>query len=148
MIGIPEFEDKEARPGLLDLSRDERGANAVEFALIVPVLLTLLLAMAYLSFYFSVGHSLAQVAADASRYAMVGIDPSERATLAARWIGDPARTYGVIDNRRLQVSILETGGALRVTMAYDMTHLPTPPIIGAVIALPARMERSSTVLVP
>lgn len=128
--------------------RDERGANAVEFALIMPVFLTLLLAMVYLAVYFSVGHSLAQIAADASRYAMVGLDGRERASLAARWIADPSRTYGVIDTSRLTVSTAETGGALRVTLAYDMTHLPTPPIVGAVLALPTSMERSSTVLVP
>lgn len=143
---LPGTGSKACRAGIL--FHDARGSNAVEFALILPVLLVILLGMIYVGIYFSVGHSLAQIAADASRYAMVGLDGEERARLAARWIDDPDRIYGVIDNSRLRVSTSEKAGALKVTLAYDMTHLPTPPIIGAVVAFPSRMERSSTVLVP
>lgn len=130
---------------IVDFGRCRRGANAVEFALVAPILFLLLLGIAYVSVYLSVGHSLAQLAADASRYAMVGLTADERQTLAQQWVNE--NRYGLVNPDRLQMAADENDGALRVSLAYDMTYLPAPPIVSAVIDLPDRMERSATVLV-
>lgn len=127
--------------------RCRKGANAVEFALIAPILFFLLLGICYISIYLSIGHSLAQLAADASRYALSGLTRTERIELAGRWASDSSNVYGFVNPARLKVSAVESSNALRVTVAYDMTYLPVPPIVGAVVTLPKVMQRSSTVLV-
>lgn len=128
-------------------SRCERGSNAVEFALVAPILFLLLLGIVYVSVYLSVGHSLAQLSADASRYAMVGLNKTERRALAQSWVTSPQNRYGFVNPSKLEVATEEVDGALKVSVTYDMTYLPPPPIVGAVINLPTRMERSSTVWV-
>jgi Flp pilus assembly protein TadG len=126
---------------------DHRGSNAVEFALVAPVLFLMFVGLFYSGMYIGIAHTLSQLAADASRYATVGIDAGERQLLANRWIGDQTRAYGLVDRNRLKVITAEANGALQVTLDYDMTYLPRLPIIGAVVAFPESMERSSTVLV-
>lgn len=123
------------------------GSNAVEFALVAPILFMLILAIVYVSLYLSVAHSLVQLAADASRYAMVGLDKGEREDLARRWVNDTTHRYGVVDNRKLIVSTTETDGAFSVTLGYDMGYMPVPTIVTSVIDLPEVLERSATVLV-
>lgn len=132
---------------LRDFARCRTGANAVEFALVAPILFFLLLGICYISVYLSIGHSLSQIAADASRHALSGLTRAERIELAGRWASESSNVYGFVNPSRLAVSAEETSNALRVTVAYDMTYLPVPPIVGAVVALPKVMRRSSTILV-
>lgn len=126
---------------------DERASNAIEFALLSPLVLAFVFLVAYLGIYIGIAHSLAQMAADASRYAMVGLDASERQTLARQWVSRSSRDYSLIDGKHLRVTTSESDGALRVTLNYSVVYLPTPPIIGALVSLPADLQRSSLVVV-
>ena len=73
---------------IAELWTDLRGSNAVEFALIAPVLMFVVMGIICAALYLAMMNSLAQVAADTARYAMIGLDPAERAKLARAWVSD------------------------------------------------------------
>ncbi|MFD2239108.1 TadE/TadG family type IV pilus assembly protein [Aureimonas populi] len=139
---------KGTRRPVRELALDSQGASAVEFALVAPVLLVLLLGIIYSAFYLSVAHSLAQLSADAARYAMVGLTQDERRTLAGHWVGNAGHGYVLVHGDRVQLRTVEEGGFLQVAVAYEMEFLAAPPLIGAVVPFPARLERATTVLLP
>lgn len=61
---------------------DARGAAAVEFALVLPVLVTLLFGILIYGIYLGAAHNLREIAAEAARASVAGISDDERATLA------------------------------------------------------------------
>lgn len=133
---------------LWDFLQDRRGANAVEFALLAPVLFLLFLGITYSAFYLGVSHSLAQIAADAARYAMVGISQEERGRLAGEWVHDSASAYSLLNPDLVSFRTREVGSALEVAVEYEMTFVPQPPLLGHVVEFPARLSRTTAVLVP
>ncbi|KRA47667.1 TadE/TadG family type IV pilus assembly protein [Devosia sp. Root635] len=107
--------------------RDRRGTSAVEFAILTPVFLLLLTGMLAYGIYFSAAHSLQQLAADAARTAIAGLDETERNVLVADFLAQNADSYALIDANRLSVSIGDKPGDpdhYRVVLSYDAGNLP------------------------
>lgn len=74
------------------IARDSRGAAIVEFALLAPVLITLLLGILGYGQYFLLAHSAQQLANDSARATIAGMSAAERVTLAnAAMVRDLAR---------------------------------------------------------
>src|SRR5690606_34172903 len=73
------------------------GATAVEFAMLFPVYLMLFLGMTGYGIYFGASHSVQQLAADAARAALAGLDTAERRRLADGFIRHNAAGYPFID---------------------------------------------------
>lgn len=106
---------------------DVSGSPAVEFALLVPLYLFLVLGMTAYGIYFGAAHSVQQLSADAARTAVAGIDALERQDLARRFIADNARGYLFIDPVKLTVEVGDSGSdasQFDVTLRYDATSLP------------------------
>lgn len=79
---------------------DERGSTIVEFALVVPVVLLLLMAVVQYSYHFWALETAAATAREAARRLVVGTDPActvavAKAHAAAPGVGsaDPSVTY-------------------------------------------------------
>ncbi|QKS01813.1 pilus assembly protein [Sphingomonas sp. CL5.1] len=64
------------------LLRDSRGAAIVEFALLAPVLLMILLGISGYGQYFLLAHSTQQLANDSARATIAGMSAAERLSLA------------------------------------------------------------------
>lgn len=126
----------------------QSGSNAVEFAIVAPVLLLIFFGLTFCGIYLGIAHSLHQISADTSRYAMVGLSPEERSLLVDHWIDQVADDYVLIRPDRLTFSEKEEGGALTVTVNYDASYLPTPPIVGSALGLSGSIRRSASVLLP
>lgn len=114
---------------------DEAGASAVEFALLTPVFLLLVLGALAYGIYFGAAHSVQQLAADAARAAVAGLDSGERAALATRFIDANGGGYVLIDPDRLEIAAAPSPSdpdQFLVRLAYDAAHLPIwnlyPPI--------------------
>jgi Flp pilus assembly protein TadG len=114
---------------------NERGASAIEFALLMPVFLLLILGALAYGIYFGAAHSLAQLGADAARISIAGLDDAEREGLVERFIGAHAGGYAFIDPARLDhetQSDPDQPGHYAVILRYDASHLPIwnlyPPI--------------------
>lgn len=107
--------------------RDDRGTSAVEFAILTPVFLLLLTGMLAYGIYFGAAHSLQQLAADAARTAIAGLDETERDALVTRFLDANAEVYDLIERDRLTVTIgdkPDDPDQYRVTLVYDASELP------------------------
>jgi Flp pilus assembly protein TadG len=124
------------------------GSNAVEFALILPVFLVIFMVMVVSGLHLGIAHSLQQLSADSSRYAMVGLDKTERLSLAGRWIDRASHEYTLIKPEKLTFSTDEAGGALVVRVRYDASYMPTVPFIETALGLSPIIHRSATVMLP
>ena len=107
--------------------RDTRGTSAVEFAILTPVFLLLLTGMMAYAIYFGAAHSLQQLAADAARTSIAGLNGAERDRMVAHFLDANADGYMLIDRRRLIFAIGDKPNdpsQYRVTLTYDASNLP------------------------
>lgn len=89
------------------LARDHRGVSAVEFALIAPVLLLMIVGLAQLGVLFMANAGLRNAVAEGARYATIYPRPSNaqirqriadsRFGLDPRYLGTPEISYGIAD---------------------------------------------------
>lgn len=109
------------------LSKDRAGTSAVEFAIVAPLFfLTLFTLIAY-GIYLSVTHSVQQIAADAARTAVAGLNPAERVRLVNRYLDASRFDYTFINRAKMQVVVTDDPGnpdQFTVTITYDARELP------------------------
>lgn len=67
---------------------DTSATSAVEFALLSPIFILLLLGMVAYGVYFGAANSIQQIAADAARTAISGLNQTERQTLVASFLAN------------------------------------------------------------
>lgn len=106
---------------------DNRGAAALEFAILAPVCLLFMAGMLAYGIYFGAAHSLQQLAADAARTSVAGLDPAERGSLVASFLDHNADDYALIDRARLSYEIgpqPNDPDEYRVILHYDASSLP------------------------
>ena len=115
-----------ALPGLPPLA-DNRGAAALEFAILAPVCLLFMVGMLAYGVYFGAAHSLQQLAADAARTSVAGLDPAERQSLVAGFLDRNADDYVLIGRAGLSYEIgpkPNDPDEYRVTLHYNAAKLP------------------------
>lgn len=108
-------------------SRDLRATSAVEFAIIAPFFLLFIFGMTAYGIYFGASHSVQQIAADAARASVAGLDEGEREAIVERYVEEHAGGYPLIDPARLSVSAQDDpadAGAYTVALTYDARTLP------------------------
>src|SRR5690606_30146982 len=82
---------------------DISATSAVEFAMLAPLFILFLLGMVAYGIYFGASHSVQQIAADAARTAISGLDAAERKTLVADYVARNAAGYPFVDSAKLTV---------------------------------------------
>ena len=106
------------------LIRDCRGATAVEFAFVAPILLALVFGIVAFGAVISVDNGLQQLAAEAARASVAGLTDAERAQLAQASLTTNAPTYPFIDPGKLKlISSSPTATSFQVKVQYDMSGL-------------------------
>lgn len=103
------------------------GAAAIEFAILTPVFLLMLTGMLAYGIYFGAVHSLQQLAADAARTSIAGIDEPERNRLVRAFISGHASEYMLIEGDRLDYEFGDhptDPNQYLVTLRYDAANLP------------------------
>lgn len=106
---------------------DNRGGAAVEFAILAPVYLLMLCGMLAYGLYFGAAHSLQQLAADAARISIAGLDRAERDDLVGSYLNRHAGDYMLISRQFLTYAIGDDPADLtqyRVVLRYDAIELP------------------------
>lgn len=106
---------------------DERGASAVEFALLVPVYLLLVIGALAYGIYFGAAHSVQQLTADAARTAVAGLSSAERQGLVEAFVARNGGSYVLLAPENILVEAGPhplDGNQYRVVLRYDATHLP------------------------
>ncbi|WP_019515978.1 TadE/TadG family type IV pilus assembly protein [Sphingomonas sp. Mn802worker] len=143
MVGIlPRFTGRrQAR-----LVGQRRGAVLVEFALVLPILITLVMGVLCYGQYIWLAHSVQTAANDAARVIVAGITPAERLTLAQAAVANDIASMPELTRDKVAVAIDEAGTRATVRLRVDaravtllstgMVPLPEPVIERrAVIAL-------------
>jgi len=108
------------------LVSERRGTAIIEFAILLPVLITLLMGIICYGLYFGAAHSVQQLAADAARHSIAGATLTERQTMVTGFVNTHGPSYFLVRSERLtEVSATEqSGGRLRVRISYNATWLP------------------------
>jgi Flp pilus assembly protein TadG len=109
------------------LAGNEDGASAVEFAIIAPVFILMIVGMLAYGIYFGAANSVQQIAADAARTSIAGLNATERNTLVTAFIENNAGDYVFIDPDEVDFSIGDDVGdpnQYKVTITYDASQLP------------------------
>ncbi len=113
------------------MARSTRGAAVVEFAIVVPFLLTLLLGIIDFGRMFAVGASLAAAVREGARVAAAASDPSAAATVTAaqdRVIGAFQPLGGTALTRAaVTVSAVDVSGNVTIRVT-GYTYVPITPI--------------------
>ena len=109
------------------LAGNQDGASAVEFAIIAPVFILMIVGMLAYGIYFGAANSVQQIAADAARTSIAGLNATERNTLVTAFIENNAGDYVFIDPDEVDFSIGDDVGdpnQYKVTITYDASQLP------------------------
>lgn len=131
------------------LSNDRNGTSALEFAIIAPLFFLVLFTLIAYGIYLSVTHSVQQIAADAARTAVAGLNPAERVTLVNHYLDASRFNYSFINRQKMNVLVADDPGnpdQFTVTISYDSRDLPIWKLF--TFALPQeKIERYATVRV-
>ncbi len=106
---------------------NESGAAAIEFALVAPVFVLLVFGMIAYAVFFGAAHSVQELAADAARVAVAGINDTERKQLVTSYITNNGSGYIFVDPQKLTFTVGAApadANQLAVSVSYDSTSLP------------------------
>ena len=113
--------------GLRRFAGAHEGASAVEFAIIAPVFILMIVGVLAYGIYFGAASSVQQIAADAARTSIAGLSPTERNTLVTAFIENNAGGYVFIDPDEVDFTIGDDANdpnQYKVTITYDASQLP------------------------
>lgn len=117
-VRLPRFD----RARAAEYGRDTRGNAAVEFAIVGPVLVLLLMGIFTYGGYFLTAHTVQQMANDAARSAIAGLDDEERLMLARESalasLSSQAHLRGAIANLDLR----RDGPNIAINLTYDASE--------------------------
>jgi len=112
------------RPSRRILRTNRRGAALVEFALLLPVMILLVLGGIGYAQYLLLAHTVQQVASDAARATVQGLDPPERRRLAEESIGGALARLPELSAAKLTTDVGEGTPWVTVRVTYDASDLP------------------------
>ncbi|WGD53021.1 pilus assembly protein [Bradyrhizobium sp. CB1650] len=123
-------------------TRNQSGASAVEFAIMLPVFLTIIFGIVVFGCYLTMVHGVQQLAAEAARTSIAGLNDSERSSLATSYVTSSASGYPLLDATKLDVAAAPSGSdpnVYVVTVRYDASSsfifaLPFVPPLPSLIA--------------
>ncbi|GHD06185.1 TadE/TadG family type IV pilus assembly protein [Tianweitania populi] len=104
-----------------------KGTAAVEFALLSPLYIMLLMGLIAYGIYIAAAHSVQQIAADAARIAVAGMDDAERQKLVTDFVSGHSQGYAFVKPEKLTVVVSQPAAGSEyfvVTLTYDAGELP------------------------
>jgi Flp pilus assembly protein TadG len=103
-----------------------RGASAVEFAMLLPLFLTLVFGIVVFGSYLAVIHGLQQLAAEAARSSIAGMSASERSSIATTYVNSNVGTYPLISASNIRVNATTSASdpnVFVVTVTYNASGM-------------------------
>ncbi|RUV02723.1 pilus assembly protein [Mesorhizobium sp. M6A.T.Cr.TU.017.01.1.1] len=132
------------------LCRENSGTSAIEFALLSPIFILLLLGMVAYGIYFGASNSVQQIAADAARTAIAGLNETERQALVTSFVNNNASGYPFVDSDKLTYQAKDStadGKQFVVSIQYDASNLPVWNLFPALPMPGSTISRKSTIRV-
>jgi Flp pilus assembly protein TadG len=126
---------------------DIKGVAAVEFALVAPVFIVMLLGILYYGIYFGAVSSVQELTADAARASVAGINQAERQEIVASYVKDSSADYLLLRNSSIEVEAAAFPGdptRYTVTLSTDTSSLPLQSV--NLFPLPAKTIKRTAVV--
>lgn len=120
------------------------GVAAVEFALVGPILILLLIGIVVYGGWFMMAQSVQALASEGARAAVGGLDVAERDGLARREVTEAVRGVA-LNPDRTTIQVAEDDGRLRVVVVYDASDSAIMLLGGMLPRPPAVIRRSAVV---
>jgi Flp pilus assembly protein TadG len=100
------------------------GASAIEFAIVGPIFVLILMGMISYGGYFWLAHMVQQLTNDAARSAVAGLSASERTQLAQGTVNSELQNYAFLEPSHAAVTVDNETQFVTVTLAYDASNTP------------------------
>jgi Flp pilus assembly protein TadG len=134
--------------GARGLAGRQDGASAIEFAIVAPVFLLVVLGILVYGIYLGSAHSVEQLAADAARASIAGLTDAERIQIATQHVIRNAPDYPLLSADKVSV---DAGASptdptqFRVSVRFDASELPIWAVADFVPMADRIIERSSVI---
>lgn len=122
-----------------------QGSAAVEFALVGPLMVLMLVGMVVYGGWMWLAQSVQTLATESARAAVGGLDAEERIGLARAFIDAEAQGGAGLARDRLTVEVESDAQAIRVRIAFDAHDHPVMMMAGLVPAPPSVIRRTAIV---
>lgn len=129
---------------LVSSGQDRRGVAAIEFAMVAPLLILMMLGIVVYGGWFWMAHSVQSLASEGARAAIAGLDPTERETLARGFVDAQVRDLGLRADRA-SVAVESTASIIRVNVSYDASDHPLMALSAIVPSPPRTIRRTAVV---
>lgn len=109
------------------LWKDVSGTAAIEMAIVFPIFLMVVFGIVVFGIYIGATHSTQQLAADAARASISGLDAREREALAVDYVKRNAANYALVFADSIDVKASpspENPDDFKVVVSYDASALP------------------------
>ncbi|MDZ4363780.1 TadE/TadG family type IV pilus assembly protein [Brevundimonas sp.] len=117
----------------------------MEFALVGPLLVLLLMGLVVYGGWFWLAQSVQHLASEGARAAVAGMDDDERGDLARAAVSGVVVSGSGFQPADLTVSVGGEDGTVRVDVTYDAADHPLMALSGIVPSPPRRITRSAIV---
>ena len=127
---------------------DTRGVAALEFAMIAPVFLLMLLGMACFGAYLMFLHEVQELSSSAARSSVAGLSEAERDSLAQAFVANDVAQSALLNMADLTVTTATSGSPptnYSVTVSYNLKDTPIPMLAGLVTVPLNSITRTSTI---
>lgn len=128
--------------------KDTSATSAVEFALVAPVLLLMIFGIIAYGYIFGIYHGLQQIASEAARASVSGLNDAEREAIARGFVTANAASYAFIDPAKLKVTTAQSGPpqqTFEVAVSYDMSDTVFQSVAALVALPPPVVERRAVI---
>lgn len=122
-----------------------QGSAAIEFALVGPLLIMMLVGMVVYGGWLWLAQSVQTLATESARAAIGGLNTAERISLAKAFVAAEAEGVGGLGLDHLTVTAETDEEAIRVRIAFDASDHPIMMMSGLLPSPPSVIERTAIV---
>lgn len=133
-----------AKSGLV---RADGGGAAVEFALVGPIMVLLMIAIVVYGSWFLMAQSVQSLASEGARAAIGGLDAGEREGLARAEVAASISRMGGLAPDRTSVRTVSDAQRMQVIVVYDARDHPMMALGGMLPLPPTIIERKAVIRV-
>ncbi len=125
--------------------RRRQGSAAIEFALVGPLMVLMLVGMVVYGGWMWLAQSVQTLATEGARAAVGGLNAAERISLAQAFVAAEAEDGAGLSRDHLTVTVDSDEAAIRVRIVFDASDHPVMMMSGLLPAPPSVIERTAIV---
>jgi len=125
-----------------------RGASAVEFGIVAPIFILIVVGILVYGIYFGTALSVSQIAAESARASVAGLDNAERQQLALQRADYMVESNGFLSPDRMSIVAApdpEQAKTFVVQITYDASEMPIFAFSGFIPTPSPTITRTSAI---